>query len=272
MKNGALTFAFLVVAGAAGGVAFVGCSSPAEPLVAPADTGVDTAPVDTGKAPADTNPPVETGPVSCAAPLDSSFKCQAPPAKAGQKVCTDEMLTEFATCFGSGDTKRCSAAQTKFAACNKCVLADWLYGDPARYIDTGACIAKIDPAEPCAKLFACNIDCQTAVCSECDPTTGSGKTATTSEQSDCMNAAVKKGGTAAVPKGACYDVAAAPLTAAACNTKANIAVCFVRTTDDVIKFYRGACRDGGDWSQADIDKTVMTDAGVDTGKADAVAD
>jgi hypothetical protein len=273
MKNGALTFAFLAFAGAVGGLSFAGCSSdPEEAPVTATDTGVAA---DTGTAP-DTKPqdtmmpPPDTG-AGCMQPLPGDFMCKAPTAKAGQTVCNDEAIKGLAECFG-GDSMKCQAAYMKYTACRTCMLDAWLVQQ--RFVDTGSCIAKIDPTDKCGTLWQCNIDCQFEVCSEdyCSTDPGTGKTATSSEQDDCFSASIKKGGTT-IPKGSCYDKATKPLNDAMCSTSnPKTAVCWVRTQDDVVKFFRGACRDNADWSQADVDKTPMTDAGADTATDTGAAD
>jgi hypothetical protein len=208
-------------------------------------TVVDSAQPDTRTSVPDTRPP-DMGPISCATTLDATFTCMPPAAKAGSTECTEAMLQEFRYCFGAdGDSTKCSAAMKAYPKCNSCVLDQWLY--ESRYVDTGACIRVVSPASSCGTTWRCNIDCLTAVCGECDDTPGSGKTASTSEKNDCERDA-QSAGTATKPRGACYDVASKGL--AECTSDPTLAPCFVRTSDDVVAFYRGACRDGGSWARA----------------------
>lgn len=271
MKHGAFTFAFLLLAGTAGSVAFVGCSSDPETPATAADTGTaDTGTPDT-KVP-DTTPAVDTGPVTCAAPLDATFKCEAPPGKAGKTVCSDIAINDLVGgCFGSTATSAtCTAAQKKHPDCNTCMLTEWVYGDPPIFIDTGSCIKAIDPADKCATTWKCNVDCFTTVCVDCDNSAGSGKNGVDSEQDDCWANAQKKGGTT-VPKGACYDLVTKDY--AACRSNPKFAYCFVSGTEAIKQFYRGACRDGGKWTaEVEIDKSPVSDAGADTATDPGAAD
>ena len=49
----------------------------------------------------------------------------------------------------------------------------------------------------------------------------------------------------------------------ACISDPKFSVCYPATVEDVIPFYRGACRDGGDWTHAYESKPV--DAGSSGG-------
>jgi len=277
MKHGAFTFALLLAAGVAGGVAFVGCSSSDEAAPAPTDSGVaaDSAPVDTG-ATKDTAPPVDTGLVPCEAKLDKAFACEEPAVKAGKTVCTDVMINEFMNCFGTdGDSKKCTAAQTKYPQCNTCILTDWLADSR---IDVAGCVKKIDPTGTCGKTIGCTQACLDMTCSsdECDDTPGSGSTSTRSQLDDCYRAVQQKPGSSIRPTGQCWDVAVKDY--AACSGDAKFTYCFVRAKTDLLTFYRGACRDNGSWAKADqpdgSEDAGVTDTGAtDTGAADtAVAD
>lgn len=222
---------------------------------------VDSTPlVDSGRpeaAPIDCGPASETGPgpdpVSslCEAALPSTFACAPSETKTGSTACTDAMLEELVSgCFGSTATStKCSAAQTKYPACTTCALNTWLYG--GAFIDSGACIRKIDPASKCATAWRCNVDCLDEVCGGCDPTTGSGAGGTGSEMNDCRKKAQFAGSTTA-SKGACYDVASKD--SAACKEDCRFAYCFPENNAGLINFYRGACRDGGDWTLAGVAK------------------
>jgi hypothetical protein len=211
--------------------------------------------VDTGSPPPfDTRPPA---PVTCAQPLPSEFTCLAPDARTGRTTCTDAMLAEFVLCFGSaGDEKRCSAAIKAFPECNDCVLREWLYD--GRLVDIGACMRAIDPGSACGTNWRCNIDCLAAICSDCDDSLGSGRTSSTSERQDCERDAQFKGSSTR-PMGECFDLAARDL--ATCRTDERFAKCFIASINDVLVFYRGACRDGGEWSRADL---AIADAGADS--------
>jgi hypothetical protein len=223
------------------------------------DTGIrDTSStIDTGSAVFDTGSvpdtaAIDTAPPTCQSPLPSDFACRPVATKAGKTVCTDAMIEEFENCFGSGDLARCKAAQTAYPDCSKCVLEDWIVIDEAAgtgVIDVASCIHIVDPTGGCDIAVQCDADCKSVACNECDTTEGSGKTAARSEYDDCVSD-VSYVGSATRPKGRCYDVASAQ--AKICRTEANLSRCFITTLDDVAVFYRGACRDGGDWSKADM--------------------
>ena len=262
-------FLFLVAAGMTGAALFTGCGGDSAPAAAP-DTG--TVVTDTGTTPVDTGTPKDTGTkpdvtvLGCMQPLPTDFVCKAPGAKAGKTVCTDAMIEEFTNCFGSaGSTTKCSAATKAYPECNTCILKDWLYNNS---VDVASCIAKVLPTDKCATTVRCNVDCLGLVCpkDDCDTTPGSGSSATRSQADDCFRDAQFRGSTLK-PKGACYDVATKDY--ADCAAKPELAYCFVTSITDLTYFFRGACRDGGDWSKADV--TKPTDAGVDSAAADTTA-
>jgi hypothetical protein len=269
MKLGALSFSIVLAAGVAGGVAFVGCSSSSDNGTTPADTVDSGSVVDTGTPKPDTNPPpAETGPLTCETTLDKSFACAEPTVPAGKTVCTDAMIDEFMNCFGTdADTKKCTAAQTKYAACNTCILKDWLTDTS---VNIAACVKSIDPTGTCGKTVQCSNDCLAATCGDCDTSAGSGKTAATTEQQDCERAVQRKpGGTK--PTGQCWDFGVKDY--AACSGDPKFSVCFISAKADLLGFFRGACRDNANWSKADQpdgseDAGVAetgTDSGSDTG-------
>jgi hypothetical protein len=241
----AITFAFLLGSGVAMGAAFIGCSSDPETPVTQADTGLpDTGLPDTKPAP-DTAPP-DTAPIRCDQPVGTDYECPEAPNKAGEKVCTDAMLNEVLdVCFGTGDATKCSAWQKKYPACNTCALSKWLFvaEDGRGFLDTGACMQKIDPMGTCGQASNCWFDCRETVCAECDD--------------DQRNACWTRARRATEPKGSCYDKAYKAYND--CTKDAKFAPCL-----DAVQFLRGACRDGGDWSKAG-EELPVADAGTDTG-------
>lgn len=243
MKHGAITFAFLLLTGAAAGTAFTGCGSdePETPSTATDSGIVDTGVVDTGKV-VDTNPPPDMGVLRCDTPVGSDYLCPEAPNKTGEKVCTDAMLTEVLdVCFGTGDATKCKAWQTKYPACNTCALSKWLFvaEDGRGFLDTGACMQKINAASGCGEASNCWFDCREATCAECDD----------DQRSACWTRARR----ATDPKGACYDKAYKKYSE--CAKDAQFSPCL-----DALQFLRGACRDGGDWTKAG--EELPTDAGV----------
>lgn len=263
----ALPFTVLFGLGIAGVVAFAGCSSSSAPVD---NTPVDSGVADTGKP--DTwdgyVPPAPT----CAVDLASDFAC-APPAAVttAKNSCTENNIQDFATACGSSGTQTtCSAWQKANAGCNTCVLK---FIEDSGALKTALCFKELDTTGTCGTSVECYNACISDVCGSCDPTEGSGSTATRSELDDCVRDAAFAGN-AGKPKGRCYDVAAKAYKV--CAADGRFANC-----GDLVTFFRGACRDGVDWSHSD-DPTwnaVPTDAGADAvsdaptdAPADALAD
>ncbi|MBK7397970.1 MAG: hypothetical protein IPJ34_17140 [Myxococcales bacterium] len=185
----------------------------------------------------------------------TGFKCPTLEPKVGQSVCTDAMLEQFLSCFSPDwSSIKCSAAQKAFPECNKCVLGEWLAEDR---FDVAACVVAVAPKSVCAVAVGCALACRDAACppTVCDQTPGSGIRGG-SEYEDCL-LTVESAGSSTKPKGACYEVAAKDY--AICAASPDLAVCFPKVKRDLLPFYRGACRDGGDWSHA----IEATDAGSD---------
>ncbi|MEO7091933.1 MAG: hypothetical protein ABI175_01705, partial [Polyangiales bacterium] len=111
----------------------------------------------------------------------------------------------------------------------------------------------------------CMFACDAAVCSDCDTTPGSSFDGKTSEFQECVNRERRKGGTTA-PRGVCYDLATAKALQCLNDNADRIDPCFVSELfsptgpgggpdvgamqRETVIFYRGACRDGGDWSKS----------------------
>ena len=183
--------------------------------------------------PPDADPP----PTGCETPLPPSFTCVAPTPGKGQKACTEAALQKIvAACF-SGSGSGCDAARKAEPACGRCILEDWIDNN---MLAVGACVQAISPGDPCATTVKCTYDCLAEVCGSCDPTPGSGSGGT-SEMDACYSAGLEPGRACYARVGAEYEV---------CFSKPELSVCFPADIDAVIPFYRGACRDGGDWSKA----------------------
>jgi hypothetical protein len=196
-------------------------------------------------------PPVDTGgppPLSCEQPVPPDFRCTAPSPVAGKKVCTDVAIRALADgCFGYGATEsKCNSAMKKYPACSTCMLEDWIHDNR---LAIGACIQKVAPGDKCATTIECTYSCLDVACSECSWEPGSGMGGG-SEMDECWEAAAS---------GSCYSIAAKDYEA--CVSDPKTAVCIPNTVEDLMPFYRGACRDGGDWSRADVPDPVTTDAG-----------
>jgi len=193
---------------------------------------------DTRPTPVDAGPPPP--PPTCATPLSSGFACVPPTPKKGQTVCTEEAIKAIVGgCFGDSATEStCNSARKKYPACDNCMLRDWL--DNNR-LDVAACVLGVTPGNPCAKTIKCGYDCLDDVCSSCDPTPGTGTGGGYSEMDDCFN-------NESEPTGKCYAIAMKDYMECAGDPK--LSICFPATVEDVFPFFRGACRDGGDWSKS----------------------
>ena len=242
--------------------------------VCTADAGADTKPatVDTG---------VDTAVPLCDQALPSDFACTfAKRRPAGASVCTEAQLQELVKkCIGDPISKvpaGCSEWKAANAACVTCISAFSLESVTSRAIpDRNMCYwATFDDA--CDKALNCSFDCQAEVCVDCDDTSGSGPGGKGSEYSDCTSRS-RVNATASKPKGLCWDVASKE--AAACLDATDINHCIVKELYtptgasgaidiptlqlQAVEFFRGACRDGGDWTNALSPVPKGADAGVD---------
>ena len=205
-----------------------------------ADTGTKT---DTGTL-TDTGTKTDTGTTdagakTCPATLASTFACVAPTAKKGKKTCSEAMVQAIVpACYGSSATAtKCADVQKKYPGCQGCILSDWLDGGRP---DIAACILAITPTSPCGPAMNCGYDCLDAVCGACSTAAGSGAAGGTA-RAECFSAQSKS-------TGQCWSKGMSSY--ASCSGTAQFALCFPATTADLIPFFRGACRDGGDWSRA----------------------
>jgi hypothetical protein len=256
------------------------CSSSSDtPPVTVTDTGTETTaettPTETGADTKDSTPATETdGGALCDLDLPTGFACKAPTKTAGATTCSEAVLQDFLDKCVTADFKvpaACADWRAANAACNTCILAwiiDPTVDDTKVYPDSYKCYWSLFDAT-CAKAVNCSYDCQTAVCDSCDGTAGSGADGKASEYDDCVARAI-----AASPKGKCYDLAAKD--ADACFTKTDTSICdnneyyypsgtggsadLAKLRQGTIEFYRGACRDGGDWKNAT--SAVSGDAGA----------
>ncbi len=187
--------------------------------------------------------------LSCDIPVPDGFRCQPAVGRPGSAACTEAMLAEFVTCFGVDfDSVRCTKASAQFPECKRCVLETWIFENQ---VNSGACLLAIDPKSHCGQAWRCTTECLNEVCADCDTTPGSGTDAKTSERDDCERRAQIKG-TSETASGPC---AGPSLELRACREEPRFAPCFVASKEELLRFYRGACRDNGDWSGA-------TDAGA----------
>lgn len=228
-------------------VLVVGCGSTESPAGAP-DAATDAVTKDTG---VETSLDARLPPVSCNNPLPSDFSCEPVRDAPGSGACTDAAIDGMLSCFrADGSETACAKAQADFPSCAQCVMKDWLLNSQP---SSAACVSKVDPGGPCARIVQCNADCLAFVCSgkNCDATPGSGTVGTRSELQDCYVSA-QFAGSSAKAKGACYDLASKDY--GPCATDAKYTVCFPRTVDDLRLFFRGACRDGGNFGDVGASK------------------
>jgi hypothetical protein len=190
----------------------------------------------------------------CDRPLPSTFACVEPVERPKSKVCTDAAIDAIVQgCWVTGKT--CAESQKSFPDCAQCMLKDRdASGTPVGWIDVdaidiAACVHAIDPMSSCGKTQQCATDCVRSVCEECDPSVDQ------VEWKACRTRALAVGG-------ACRAQA---MDLPSCETDPRFARCFLTTNDDLLPFFRGACRDGADWSKADVGDGTLTagDAGTD---------
>jgi hypothetical protein len=254
-----------------------GCSSDPATPAAPADGGTDTVPVDTGR-PDTAKPDTGMPPLSCEEEVPSDFACTAPTKVAGQTVCTEAALQELAEkCLNADVTVPAACAEWKaaHAACATCVGAwSWSAISGKIYPDDYLCYwAVMD--DTCGKSVNCWFECNDTVCAECDrepDSTG------TSDSNRCYTAQESAGSK-------CWDVAGKAGTA--CFEKFDTSGCNVNEIyksspnldemkKQIVRLLRGACRDGGNWANAESPGDAgPADSGSDTGsdtESDAGAD
>lgn len=183
-------------------------------------------------------PPKDSGPLVCDAPL-AGFTCPAVAPAKGAKTCTDAAIQALVDgCFGETATSDgCEAARSKHPACEACALGTFLVD--GAFIDMSPCMAKVKPASTCAKSIRCLYGCFDARCGACDRFSSGPDGA--SEWEACLERA-------SYPDGACQPYGGDEYEP--CLTDADLRVCVPYDVPDLLPFYRGACRDGGDWSKA----------------------
>ena len=198
-------------------------------------------PFDSRPPPLDSKPPPPDTAVGCASALPADYACPAVKIPTGATSCSETTIQAFSVaCFGGGTSADCSAWIKSNPDCYKCVGK---FLSPTGYIEFGYCMQSVAPSSPCGKLEHCQIDCNETVCVDCDHTAGSGTSGTTSEFLDCVRDA-DHAGSATKPKGRCYDLAVSGVKTNNCTSDAATGGCV-----DVVQFFRGACRDGADWSK-----------------------
>jgi len=232
----------------------VGCGGRLADDATTGDAAVDSViSVDTGLLPkrdSGPKPPPDLGPEpeGCAQRLSPGFICSEPEPAPGRRVCNDVAIRAIVDgCFGGAATSEsCESARKSYSTCSTCMLNDWLI-DGMR-LAVAECMQKIDPKNSCVKTVACTYDCLDEVCLDCDYTPGTGSGGG-SELDDCWENEFE---------GQC---AAHSRDYLACIGDPKLSVCYPSTVDDLMPFYRGACRDGGNWSRAFEPDPVAVDAG-----------
>jgi len=251
-------------------------------------TAIDTAVVSESAAPESSIDSISTdlatvdGPLLCDNALSSSFACVAPTKPTPSANCTETQIQDYlAKCIGADlkPTSACAAWQTANPTCNTCLLGfgqDALKTLPERdkcywVVLSGPKPSGLTVSGDCATIVKCHFDCVGAICGDCDSTAGTGMTPTTSARSDCARRATRAPSPSVPSGGSCYAIASKDATA--CLGAYGVDVCVVGelntptgsggTVDlttlraQAAVFYRGACRDNGDWS-----KSSASDAGT----------
>lgn len=300
----ALSFCALFGGVAALSAGFVGCSS-SSGSDTPDDTGTpaDDSGVDTTPPPTDTNPKdtavKDTAPFICDKALPDSFACT--PVAASEKgtpgtSCSEADLQAMVTaCVAPkfGIATGCDAWKTAHPDCATCV-GTWALAESVIkgkiYADRDKCLYQQFDAD-CQTAWKCMFACDDAVCGACDQNPGTSSDGTTSEFQECANRERARGGTV-VPKGVCYDKAAGK--ADTCFAGGSYDTCIVdelfsptgsggapdvpSMQNELVQFYRGACRDNGNWKNAketcSTPPCAAADAGTDAGDTgtDAASD
>lgn len=230
-------------------VAFAaGCGSKDEDPAVVTDAATDADAV------ADTYKPdaKEAGTLACEAPLESDFACKDPVKGTGGTACTEAALADFVQKCLADDLSvpsTCAAWKTANADCAACI-GNWTWDlIPGKvYPDDYKCYWAIMDA-PCAKSVNCGFECQELSCGECDSDPG---TAAKSDREVCLEKVSTTGG-------ACWSFGADKIDE--CFTKFDVANCNVDEIysdapdldvmrSEILRFYRGACRDNGDWTNS----------------------
>lgn len=282
---------FLVVCSS---LALFACSSSSSPAAAPDDSGAavvdsfgestpgDSAPVTDSKTTKDSTPKegsVDDGGGLCDVPLAPGYACPAAPSRpTGSTACDEATLQDFALKCIHADTSsvpaECAGWKTANAACNTCIEAfayDPKVDSLLVYPDSLKCYWWVF-SDTCRKTVNCSYDCQDQVCGTCDTAPGTSPDGSQPAYDDCTTRAIDKG----PPKGVCYDVAGKD--ADACFTSTDTHACetpevnsatpdVTKMRNEIIVFYRGACRDGASWAHADSPSSTG-----DAGPSDAPAD
>ena len=232
------------------------------------DSGVDTA------------APVDTAPVLCDQPLPTDFKCVAPKKATPGKACSESQLQEMVNaCIASPLSKTpatCAPWKAANVDCAACVVGFSVTYYPSRAVPSrNQCYwATFD--DECDTALQCSFDCQAQSCDACDTSTGTSADGKTSAYSECQDRV-----RASKPVGACWELISKKANTCLAATPYDFCILseLNKETPDiptlkpqVIEFYRGACRDGGDWTNRLSATPKGADAGTDVGGTDAGSD
>ncbi len=187
---------------------------------------------------------VDSGRFFCDEPADD-LVCPEPQKK-GAAVCNDAAIRALSDgCFGdTADQESCQAARSKFSACSRCVLETFI--TDSGFLDMAPCILSVSPGSTCAKSVSCAYECIGYVCSNCDYSPGTG-VETETEYGDCTNRAFSP---PPAPNGLCWSQGGKDYER--CLADPALRVCVPYDVTELVPFFRGACRDGGNWAKADV--------------------
>ena len=201
---------------------------------------------------------IETGPELCDRAVAPDYDCELPYRRAkSTHDCSEAQIQAMVkACIAAPLTTTppgCAAWKSENAACAACIVdfSSTTYGSrtvPSRDQCYWALFDDI-----CDRAVQCSFDCQLESCAKCDDTGGTGADGVLSAYDDCLDRA-----SSGKPAGVCWAVASKE--AAECFGLEDVSVCFVdeafsakpditKVQTEIIEFYRGACRDGGDWSE-----------------------
>ena len=138
-------------------------------------------------------------------------------------------------CFGPAPTEAASEHTKKYA---RAASASSTFITPGGYLDVGACIKKVNPR---AAARAPSTASMTA-----------GRTraaAATRRRREARRSTTTVSSRQSDPSGSCWEFGAKDYDS--CTSDPELSVCVPATVDALLPFFRGGCRDGGDWTKAE---------------------
>ena len=155
----------------------LGCSSQPSPYGNGIPSQFGEAGTIDASAPADARPEQPPTPDAGCVPSAATTPKWAPPAVAAGSCSGAELSLVYSLCLGSSATMQsCAVAANDYFECYKCLhsrITDatwgpWLDTGSIQFLNTGGCIALLDPAnQTCATAFESIEQCEAAACAPC---------------------------------------------------------------------------------------------------------